>query len=73
MNFDYSYPEISSSDRMTILEDISNLAGANWRGFNASTRPVSVFYCRIVGEFIKEFTERSLPIPAVEEFMPWFL
>lgn len=73
VNFDYSYPEISSSDRMTILEDISNLAGANWRGFNASTRPVSVFYCRIVGEFIKEFTERSLPIPAVEEFMPWFL
>ncbi len=73
VNFDYAFPPLPPAEKMSILEDISNLAGANWRGFNASTRPVSVFYCRIVGEFIKEFSERGLPVPSVEEFMPWFL
>lgn len=71
--FDQSFPQVTQSDRISILGDVSNLAGANWRGFNASTQPVSVFYCRIVGEFIKEFSERGLPVPSVEEFMPWFL
>ena len=71
--FDQSYPKLTETDRMEILEDVSNLAGANWRGFNAATRPVSVFYCRIVGEFIKEFSQRNLPVPSIEEFMPWFL
>ena len=71
--FDHAWPKITQADRISILGDVSNLAGANWRGFNASTQPVSVFYCRIVGEFIKEFTERKLPVPSVEEFMPWFL
>lgn len=71
--FDQSFPQVTQSDRISILGDVSNLAGANWRGFNASTQPVSVFYCRIVGEFIKEFSERGLPVPSVEECMPWFL
>ena len=73
VSFDQSYPKLTETDRMEILEDVSNLAGANWRGFNAATRPVSVFYCRIVGEFIKEFSRRNLPVPSIEEFMPWFL
>lgn len=64
---------MNETDRVGILEDISNLAGANWRGFNAATRPVSVFYCKIVGEFIKEFTKLGLPVPSIKEFMPWFL
>lgn len=71
--FDQSYPKLTETDRTEILEDVSNLAGANWRGFNAATRPVSVFYCRIVGEFIKEFSQRNLPVPSIGEFMPWFL
>ena len=73
VSFDQSYPQVNETDRVGILEDISNLAGANWRGFNAATRPVSVFYCRIVGEFIKEFTKLGLPVPSIKEFMPWFL
>lgn len=73
VSFDQSYPKLTETDRIEILEDVSNLAGANWRGFNAATRPVSIFYCRIVGEFIKEFSRRNLPVPSIEEFMPWFL
>lgn len=71
--FDQSWPKVTQTDKVSILGDVSNLAGANWRGFNASTQPVSVFYCRIVGKFIKEFSERNLHVPSVEEFMPWFL
>ena len=71
--FDQAWPKVTQADRISILGDVSNLAGANWRGFNASTQPVSVFYCRIVGEFIKEFSERGLPVPSIEECMPWFL
>ena len=71
--FDQACPPVTQADKIAILGDVSNLAGANWRGFNASTQPVSVFYCKLVGEFIREFSERGLPVPSVEEFMPWFL
>lgn len=56
-----------------LLQDLVNLSGANWRGFNAKSAPVSVFYCHLVADLVHDFHERSLPMPAVKDIRPWFL
>jgi hypothetical protein len=56
-----------------LLQDLVNLSGANWRGFNAKSAPVSVFYCHLVAELVHDFQQRGLPLPAVEGLKPWFL
>jgi hypothetical protein len=56
-----------------LLQDLVNLSGANWRGFNAKSTPVSVFYCHLVADLIHDFHEKGLPLPAVKDVRPWFL
>ncbi|MBL8087472.1 MAG: hypothetical protein JNM85_05285 [Chthonomonas sp.] len=56
-----------------LLQDLINLSGANWRGFNARNAPVSVYYCHLVAELVHDFQARGLPLPAVENLKPWFL
>jgi hypothetical protein len=56
-----------------LLQDIVNLSGANWRGFNAKSAPVSVFYCHLVADLIRNFHTLKLPLPAVSDMRPWFL
>jgi hypothetical protein len=56
-----------------LLQDLVNLSGANWRGFNAKSAPVSVFYCHLVADLVHDFQERNLPLPAIEDLRPWFL
>ncbi len=56
-----------------LLQDLVNLSGANWRGFNAKSAPVSVFYCHLVADLVHSFHERGLPLPPVEDIRPWFL
>ncbi len=56
-----------------LLQDLVNLSGANWRGFNAKSTPVSVFYCHLVARMVHDFHERGLPMPSVEDIRPWFL
>lgn len=70
---DRADPPLSDSCTMELLQDLCNLSGANWRGFNAKARPVSVFYCHLVGRMIADMAERNLPIPEIEKFVPWFL
>jgi hypothetical protein len=55
-----------------LLQDLVNLSGANWRGFNAKSAPISVFYCHLVADLVHDFQERGLPLP-VEAIQPWFL
>lgn len=56
-----------------LLQDLVNLSGANWRGFNAKSAPVSVFYCHLVADLVHDFHDRGLPMPAVKDIRPWFL
>jgi argonaute-like protein implicated in RNA metabolism and viral defense len=56
-----------------ILQDLVNLSGANWRGFNAKSAPVSIFYCHLVADFVGSFQEKNLPLPKVTDLRPWFL
>jgi hypothetical protein len=61
------------AEERELLQDIVNLSGANWRGFNAKSAPVSVFYCHLVADMVQDFHDRGLPLPAVEDIRPWFL
>ena len=74
--------DLSEQDKRELLEDLGNLAGANWRGFNAKAKPASVNYCQIVGDFIHELTSYenkyremgyAFQMPKLELLTPWFL
>ena len=74
--------DLSGQDERELLEDLGNLAGANWRGFNAKAKPASVNYCQIVGDFIHELTSYekiyhklgyAFQMPKLELLTPWFL
>lgn len=56
-----------------LLQDLVNLSGGNWRGFNAKSAPVSIYYCQLVGKFIAEFEARELPDSTIENIRPWFI
>jgi hypothetical protein len=64
---------IEPAEERELLQDLVNLSGANWRGLNAKSSPVSVFYCHLVADFVHDFHERGLPLPAVHDIRPWFL
>jgi hypothetical protein len=55
------------------LQDVLNLSGANWRGFNAKALPVSIHYCRLVAKFIQEFDSRGYSDFKIDNLKPWFL
>lgn len=61
------------AEQRELLQDLVNLSGANWRGFNAKSAPVSVFYCHLVADLVHSFHEKGLPMPAVQDIRPWFL
>lgn len=62
-----------AAEQRELLQDLVNLSGANWRGFNAKSAPVSIFYCHLVADLVHDFHERGLPMPAVQDIRPWFL
>jgi argonaute-like protein implicated in RNA metabolism and viral defense len=61
------------AEERDLIQDLVNLSGANWRGFNAKAAPVSVFYCHLVADLVHDFYSRGLPLPAVHDIRPWFL
>ncbi|HVZ87360.1 MAG TPA: Piwi domain-containing protein [Polyangia bacterium] len=68
-----SQHNVDPAEERELLQDLVNLSGANWRGFNAKSAPVSVFYCHLVADLVHDFHERGLPLPAVQDLRPWFL
>ena len=60
----YAYPDrIGESEKRMFLQDAINLSGANWRGFNAKSLPVSVYYAQIIAEYLKQFDAHGLGVP----------
>lgn len=59
------------------LQDILNLTGANWRGFNAKAQPISISYSRLIARFMKEFSHlesvNDMSIVSAKSVAPWFL
>jgi len=63
--------ELSEEDRRKYLQDLLNLSGANWRGFNAKNLPVSIYYCGLVADFLERFPKEIDNIEIISN--PWFL
>lgn len=69
------YPEkpLSPNDLRRILQDAMNIAGANWRGFNAKSIPISVYYAKLIADYYGHFREANLPEVDIDNLPPWFL
>ncbi len=74
IDFLYSNKEINNINKPSYIQDILNLSGANWRGLNAKATPVSVYYCKLVSDYIKDFKE-TLDVDELHNKFknPWFL
>jgi hypothetical protein len=67
--------DIDDAEIEGYLQDVINLSGANWRGFNAKHTPVSIYYPELIAKFIGKFEqyglEIDLGIAAIDK--AWFL
>jgi hypothetical protein len=70
---DYHQSEIKYTDIIKYLQDAINLSGANWRGFNAKTMPVSILYAKLLSGFISAFDKYQFGNINIENITPWFL
>lgn len=61
MEFKYPTEGLSLDQKKAHLQDAINLSGANWRGFNAKSLPVSVYYAQLIAKYLKEFENHGLP------------
>lgn len=67
----WSSKELERRERVSHLQDLLNLSGTNWRGFNSKTLPISIYYCQLISKFLAQFPEE---IENVHDFPePWFL
>lgn len=64
---------LSFREKQIYLQDSLNLSGANWRGFNAKSLPVSVFYAKLIARYFSEFERLGLAECDLDNLTPWFL
>ncbi|UTC43072.1 hypothetical protein [Treponema sp. OMZ 857] len=74
IKIDIDYPDDLDSEKINdYLQDSINLSGANWRGFNAKSIPISLLYAELISKFVSAFDEYNLEPINIENFTPWFL
>jgi len=73
ISFYYSNKKTDFNKHKAYLQDILNLSGANYRGFNAKSLPVSSFYPKLIADFSKHFKELNLSLITKDTEKPWFL
>lgn len=73
VQFMYPSDRLSWEQQREHLQEAINLSGANWRGFNAKSLPVSVYYARLIAMYLREFETHGLPSVSVDIVPPWFL
>ncbi len=69
----YPADPLPSEDLHRVLQDAMNIAGANWRGFNAKSLPISIYYAKLIADYYAHFREADLPELNIEDLSPWFL
>jgi hypothetical protein len=73
IRFDYPLDGLPEGRKRDYLQDAVNLSGANWRGFNAKSLPVSVYYAQLIAKYVGRFQELGLEDVELTELPPWFL
>lgn len=71
IEFHWPKRELTEPEEQQLLQDVLNLAGCNWRGFNAKHLPISVFYCQLVAKHLRRFGDLDLKLSDLPG--PWFL
>jgi hypothetical protein len=67
-------PNEDKESDLTYLQDVINLSGANWRGFNAKQTPISIYYAKIVADYTIAFSKFSnFDEKMLATNLPWFL
>jgi len=74
---EFFYGSNDSIKAIQLLQDIANLAGASWRGFNTKLEPISIFYPQLIAGFIRDFRKVDAVQDIAQELSqfttPWFL
>lgn len=73
VEFVYPTDGLSDARMRDCLQDALNLSGANWRGFNAKSLPISVYYAQLIARFVRESEAVDVEAPDVAAIHPWFL
>jgi hypothetical protein len=61
-------------DEKKYLQDVLNLSGANWRGFNAKSSPISIYYSQIIAKYSEAFENiDGYDENSISNNQPWFL
>jgi hypothetical protein len=61
-------------DERAFLQDVLNLSGANWRGFNAKSIPISIYYSQIIAKYTQAFELiDGYEDGSISNDKPWFL
>lgn len=61
-------------DERNYLQDVLNLSGANWRGFNAKSIPISIYYSQIIAKYTEAFEKiEGYEENSISNDEPWFL
>jgi hypothetical protein len=64
----------TNDSNLSYLQDIINLSGANWRGFNAKQLPVSIYYSQLVAKYMRGFKHfEDFDFSVFSNNLPWFL
>jgi hypothetical protein len=71
LEFLWPKTEADYQEQNRYLQDLFNLSGTNWRGFNARSTPISTYYCRLIAKFLAAFPDQLPRIEATGH--PWFL
>jgi hypothetical protein len=71
VEFHWSNKQLEEAERIKYLQDVLNLSGANWRGFNAKNLPISIYYCQLIAGFLKQFPDEIENLDRISN--PWFL
>jgi hypothetical protein len=67
-------PNEDKESDLTYLQDVINLSGANWRGFNARQMPISIYYAKIVADYTVAFSKfDNFDKNVLSNNLPWFL
>jgi len=71
IEFHWANWSLNENEKRSYLQDLINLSGANWRGFNSKSLPVSIYYCELVADFLARFPEQIENIENIP--YTWFL
>lgn len=68
-------PNLSDDQIKSYLQDIINLSGANWRGFNAKHEPVTTLYPELIAKFAGKFEQYGFELAIGESALDkaWFI